>query len=165
MDIKRYVITQAVKTRENELIPIWDNNIVFDTSELYGNVITLKNKRSYEHFSLVECIYDLKTKQVEMGVELNYYPNENELEFKIGEVVLFEKSNRVLAEAKISEVVYEDYDLNIERGRKLCKYTTDRFKGVKFDVNTLYAIKDWKPFYVLDNGIKIEWSHQLYHKF
>ena len=42
MDIKRYVITQAVKTRENELIPIWDNNIVFDTSELYGNVITLK---------------------------------------------------------------------------------------------------------------------------
>ena len=108
MDIKRYVITQAVKTRENELIPIWDNNIVFDTSELYGNVITLKNKSSYEHFSLVECIYDLKTKQVEMGIELNYYPNENELEFKIGEVVLFEKSNRVLAEAKISEVVYED---------------------------------------------------------
>ena len=165
MDIKRYVITQAVKTRENELIPIWDNNIVFDTSEMYGNVITLKNKSSYEHFSLVECIYDLKTKQVEMGIELNYYPNENELEFKIGEVVLFEKSNRVLAEAKISEVVYEDYDLNIARGRKLCKYTTNRFKCVEFDPNTLYAIKGWKPFYVLDNGIKIEWSHQLYHKF
>ena len=42
------------------------SNIVFDKSELYGNVITLKNKSSYEHFSLVECIYDLKTKQVEI---------------------------------------------------------------------------------------------------
>lgn len=35
MDIKRYVIVQAVKTVENELIPIWDERLVFDKTEMY----------------------------------------------------------------------------------------------------------------------------------
>jgi len=42
MDIKRYIIIQAVKTRENELIPIWDDRIVFEKSKMYGNIIKLK---------------------------------------------------------------------------------------------------------------------------
>jgi hypothetical protein len=163
MDIKRYVVTQAVQTEENELIPIWDERIVFEKTEMYGNVISLKD--GYRHYSnLVECIYDLKTKQIEIGVELNYYPIEKDLEFKKGEVVLFEKSHRNLAEAKITKVVYEEYEMEIKRGRKLDKWWLERFKDVEIDGNTLYAIKQWKPFYILDNGIKIEWTHQLYHK-
>jgi hypothetical protein len=61
-------------------------------------------------------------------------------------------------------VVYEEYEMEIKRGRKLDKWWVERFKDIEIDDNTLYAIKKWKPFYVLDNGIKIEWSHQLYHK-
>lgn len=166
MDIKRYVVIQAIKTNENKLIPIWDERIVFEKTEMYGNTITLKDGyRSNEHFNVIECIYDLKTKQIEMGIELDHYPVEENLEFKKDEVVLFEKSHRVLAEAKISEIVYEEYDLDIKRGRKLEKYWVGKFKNIEIDSNTLYAIKQWKPFYVLDNGTKIEWSHQLHHKF
>jgi hypothetical protein len=165
MYIKRHIIVQAVKTEENELIPVWDDRIVFEKTEMYGNVISLKDVYRHGYYNLVECIYDLKTKKIEMGVELNYYPIENDLEFKKDEVVLFEKSHRILAESKIVDVVYEEYEMEIKRGRKLDKWWVERFKDIEIDGNTLYAIKKWKPFYVLDNGIKIEWSHQLYHKF
>lgn len=165
MDIKRHIIIQAIKTKENELIPIWDERIVFEETEMYGNVISLKNDYRNCYSNLIECIYDLKTKKIEIGIELNYYPIEKDLKFKKGEVVLFEKSYSNLAEAKILEVVYEEYEMEIKRGRKLDKWWVEKFKDIEIDGNSLYAIKKWKPFYVLDNGIKIEWSHQLYHKF
>ena len=164
MDIKRHILIQAIKTNENELIPIWDERIVFEKTEMYGNVISLKDDRQ-QHSHLIECIYDLKTKKIEMGIELNYYPVEIDLEFKKDEIILFEKSHRILEEAKISKVVYEEYELQIIRGRKMDKWWIKTFKDIEIDVNTLYAIKQWKPFYILDNGVKIEWSHQLYHKF
>lgn len=164
MDIKRYLTVQAIKTKNNELIPIWDERIIFEKTEMYGNVITLKDDIFRNHFNLVECIFDLKTKKLEVGIELDYYPSENDLDYKKGEVVLYEKSTRRLSEAKITEVVYEEYEMMIKRGRKLDNYWISRFKEIQFDGDTLYAMKQWKPFYVLDNGTKIEWSHQLYHK-
>lgn len=164
MDIKRYLTVQAVKTKNNELIPIWDERIVFEKTEMYGNAITLKDDRFRNHYSLVECIFDLKTKKLEVGIELDYYPSENDLEFKKGEVVLYEKSHKTLSEAKITDIVYETYEMTIKRGRKLDNYWVSRFKEYQFDGDTIYAMKQWKPFYVLDNGIKIEWLHQLYHK-
>lgn len=164
MDIKRYIITQAVITKQKEIIPIWDERIVFEKTELYGNVITLNGDYMSNHHNLVECIYDLKTKKLDVGVELNYYPDENELEFKKDENVLFQKSNRVLAEAKVLEVVYEEYVIDIRRGKNLDRWCVERFKDVGIERDTLYAIKRWKPFYILDNGIKIKWEHELYHK-
>ena len=164
MDIKRYVIVQAIKTKQNELIPIWDERIVFTKTKEVGSIITLKGEHN-EYYSVVECIYDLKTKNIELGVELNYYPNENDLEFKKDQTILFEKSHRKLAEAIISEIVYEEYEMVIKRGDKLDEYWISVFKDVEIDKNTLYCIKEWKPFYVLDNGIKIEWNYKLYHKF
>ena len=49
MDIKKYVIAQAVMTEKNELIPIWDDRLVFEKSEMYGNLI----KNRYPYHSLV----------------------------------------------------------------------------------------------------------------
>ena len=163
MEIKRHIVVQAIKTRENELIPIWDERIIFEKTEMYGNAIKLKGDYS-NHYSLTECIYDLKTKKLGVGIEFDYYPTEDNLEFKKGQVVLFEKSHRNLVEAKISEVVYEQYDLEIKKGSKLDKFWRIKFKDKIIDNNALYAIKQWKPFYVLDDGTKVEWTHQLYHK-
>lgn len=161
MDIKRHVIIQAIKTKENELIPIWDERLVFEKTEMYGNTISLKGEYGH-YYNLVECIYDLKTKKIEVGIELDYYPKN--LEFKKDEIVLFELSHRNLVEAKIVEIVFEEYEIEIKRGRKLDNYWLTIFKGVEIDENALYAIKQWKPYYVLDNGITIKWEHQLYHK-
>lgn len=165
MDIKKYVITQAVMTEKNELIPIWDDRLVFEKSEMYGNIIKNKNSNRETYNNVVECIYNLKTKQLEIGIELNYYPSEEDLEFKKDEIILFEKSNRILEESKISQIVYEEYEIQIKRGKNIDTYWIKKFNLEKIDENALYAIKNWKPYYVLDNGIKIKWSHQLYHKF
>jgi hypothetical protein len=164
MEIKRYVMTQAVITDYNTLIPIWDDEIVFEKTEMYGNVITLKGGFISGHCQIVECIYDLKTKQLEAGIEIGLYPADEDLEFKKGDVVFFEKSYRHLTEAVISEIVYEEFDLVINRGKNIDMWFVKRLKGIEIDANSLYAIKQWKPFYLLDNGIKIEYAHQLYHK-
>lgn len=164
MNITRYILTQGVKTENNIIVPIWDERIVFEKTEMYGNKITLKDDRYKEYSSLVDCIFDLKNKTLSIGIELNNYPTEKQLEFKIGEIILFEKSTRVLAEAIITDIVYEEYDLRIIKGKKMESYEIQKYKDIEIDLNCLYAIKTWKPFYILDNGKKIEWNHQLYHK-
>ena len=167
MDINRRIIVQGIKTDENVLIPLWDERLSYEKTKLFGNkiTITMSGDRREKSFNLVECVYDLKTKQIEAGIGLNYYPPNDELEFKVGEVVLVEKTHRCLIEAKIVEIVYDEYDLVIKRGKKLDKYWVNRFKHFEIDGNALYAIKQWKPFYLLDNGTKIENTYQLYHKF
>lgn len=164
MSIKRYVIIQAVKTKENQLIPIWDERIVLEEDNIFGSYLLLKEDYKHSILNLVECIYDLKTKKIEIGVELNYYPNEEDLEFKKDEIVFFEKSHRILSEAKITKIVYEEYEMEVKKGSELDKYWVEIFKDVKIDNDTLYTIKHWNPFYILNNGIKIKYSHQLYHK-
>lgn len=163
MDVKRRIIIQAIKTNDNELIPLWDERVTFEKTEDCGNGIRVKDIRGF-FFNTVECMYDLKTRTVEAGIELDVYPDEKDLEFKVEEAILFEKSSQVLTEAKIEKIVYEEYDMVIVRGRKVDKRDIERVKGIEIDNDALYAIKRWKPFYILDNGSKIEWVHQLYHK-
>ena len=94
-DVKRYVIVQAIKVSENEFIPIWDERIVFQKSEEYGNGLFLQNSIGgwgETYYQLHDCVFDLKTKKLEFGIELDYYPDENKIPFKRGETVLFEKS-------------------------------------------------------------------------
>lgn len=162
MNIERYIIVQAVKSKNNELIPVWDERVLFEKTSNCGNVITLKGDYR-EHFQLTECIFDLKTKRIETGIEISYYTPESDLAFKKDTIVLFEKSDRKLIEAKIVDILYEEYELDIKRGRKIDKWWVDKFQ-VEIEGDTLYAIKHWKPIYLLDTGDKVEWDHQLFHK-
>jgi hypothetical protein len=163
MNVQRYSIVQAVKTKDNELIPIWDERISFEKSEHYGNVLNIKDQSAAISY-VVEAVYDLKTKTLSCGIELNYYPNEKELEYKKGEDVLYEVSNRKLGQAKIVDIIFEEFDMEIIKGKKVDKYWKERFKDIDIENNKIYAIKTWKPFYVLDNGIKIDYTFKLFHK-
>ena len=163
MNIERYQIVKAINTKEG-LIPIWDSRITFQEDDVVGQSISVKGDTLFkEYFSLLDCIYDLKTRELNVGIEINVYPDENKLAFKKGESVFYEQSHKVISEAKISDIVYEEYDLKILRGKNMDDYYSARFKII-IERDTLYAIKNWKPFYVLDNGKKIIWEHQLYHK-
>lgn len=163
MDLERRIIVQAIKLKDNTLVPIWDERIVFEKTEMYGNIVKLKGEFD-THVNLIECVYDIKTKKLEVGIELDIYPSEEDLEFKKGENVFFEKSHRVLGEAVISDVIFEEYGLTIVKGKKIDKYFLNRLNDIKIEKDNLYALKQWKPFYLLDNGKKIEWEHELYHK-
>jgi len=162
MGIERYIITQGVKTKENTIIPIWDERLVFEKSE-HGNIIKMKGSDFVEYFSLIECIYDLKKKKIEIGIELNVYPIENNINFKKGEEVYFESDFRTLTCSKIKDIIYVDYELVIKKGRSFDKFEKDIEKDIEINKDSLYAIKRWKPYYELENGKIIEWEHQLYH--
>lgn len=122
MNIERYQIVKAINTKEG-LIPIWDSRITFQEDDVVGQSISVKGDTLFkEYFSLLECIYDLKTRELNVGIEINVYPDENKLAFKKGESVFYEQSHKVISEAKISDIVYEEYDLKILRGKKVLSY-------------------------------------------
>ena len=162
-EVKRYIIIKGIRLDSNEIIPIWDPRIKFDKSKDFGCSVSVDvSYKKYHNF--VDCIYDLKTKFISIGIELDYYPNKKDVQFKIGESVLHELSHRVLEDSKIKDIVFEEYDVEIKRGNKLDDWWVKRFPDVTFEPDQIYAIKSWKPFYILESGEKIKWEHQLYHK-
>jgi hypothetical protein len=160
---KRYAIVLAIKTNENELVPIWDDRVVFDEEERYGNTILLKDNR-FTSYSPIECLYDLKTKRIVPGIEVNYYPSEDGMKFNKGEIIYFETEDKSLAEAVIDEIVYELYDLEVKRGEDISFYRQGKYGISDLDIHSIYSIKHWSPIYVLNNGKRIKWEHQLYKK-
>lgn len=162
MDITRYIIIPAIIAEKNELIPIWDERIVFNNSEEYGNFITFKDR--IKHFNITECIYDLETRKIEIGIEANHYSDINKLKFKVGEQILFEKSHRILEERTIVDIIYENYDLVIQRGKNLSQWERSYIKDVEINPDLLYAIKSWLPTFVLDNDVKVNNEYDMFHK-
>ena len=151
----RYILIQAIKTNDNEIIPIWDDRIKYE-KDIDGSKSLLFNGLRY--ISSIEALFDLKTKSIILGVELNHYPSEKELTHKKGDEVMLELSHRVLSKQTIVDIVYKKYDLTIGKGSKIEWWS--RF--FHLDANTMYAIKSWKPYYVLDNGETIEYEFKLF---
>lgn len=161
--LSRYITIQAVKTKKNELIPFWDKRVKFVDSEHYGKYLELDN--GYDKYdSLVDCIYDMKTGEINAGVELNCYKTIEELKFKIGESVLLEKSHRELYETKIVDIVFEKYDLSIKKGSKFHNYEKGMFKDIAIEKDTIYSIKTWEPTYILEDGKRVDFELNLYRK-
>ena len=161
--LQRFIVIQAIKTNNNELIPIWDKRVSFEKTNDYGNVINIKD--DYHNYCiLTECVYDLKTKELSIGIELDLYPDLNKLSYKKDDIVYVEAGHHELYEAKIVDIIFEEFDLDIKRGKKLDSFYIEKFKNITIDKEAIYAIKKWKPFYKLDNGKIIEWEHELYKK-
>ena len=162
MDIKRYIEIQAFLTKTKELIPIWDERLIFEKTENYGNQISIRNTSEYG-YSLVSAIFDLKSKTISMGIELNYYPQEKEIEFKKCEIIFYEINVNTFAESKIKEIVFETYELEIVKGKKMHNfYKTALEKEIEPEM--LYSIKRWNPSFILENDVKIDSKYQLKHK-
>ena len=165
MNVTRYIKIQAVKLKDNELVPIWDSRITYEKSDNYGEMLKFDGLRN-DIFEVIECVYDLKTRTLSAGIEIDFYPSDKDKEFTIGETVYYEKigCHRKLEETSIVDILYEDYDLSIYKGKKIDKWLVEKLKDVIIDKDSMYAIKHWKPTYVLANGVKTEWSHELFHK-
>lgn len=79
--MEQKIIMSAAITPDNELIPLWDDIILFETDECGYSEITLKDNKQIS-LDIVECIYDLKDKTLSHGIELNIYPSEKDLPYK-----------------------------------------------------------------------------------
>jgi hypothetical protein len=160
MEIKRYILTQGVLLSDKTILPIWDSRITFSKSEMYGNQLNIEGERNHT-YSVVECIFDLKTKTISSGIDLDIYPNKEKLERKINDIVLFE-DNQKNTLTKIVDIIFEEYDLQIQKGKKIDNwYLNNLPKDTIIDRDSLYSLKIWKPTYVLDNGKKTIWDMYL----
>ena len=159
MELKRYILVHAILVNGTELIPIWDKRLEYQEDVDCGSVIRLRGTIN-RYYAITECVYDLKTHKLSPGVYLDYYPENNE--YAPGVTVYYEVEHRKLKEAKIVDVVYEEYEMEIVKGRKMDNWWILYFKDkTKIEVDVMYAIRKWKPYYILDNGVKIKWEHQL----
>ena len=95
-----------------------------------------------------------------MGIEVDIYPDKTN--FAKEEDVYVEVSHRKLKEAKIVDIEYNDFDLRIKKGKKLEAYANEYIENLQPD--SIYAIKHWKPTYILDDGTKIDYDYKLYSK-
>ena len=158
----RYIETKAVLDK-NELIPLWDKRITHRNTEMYGEIICYEDDYLDRSLKVVDCLFDVKKKCLVKGIELNFYPDK--LEFREGQEILHEISHRHLRKAVIKEIVYEDYELKVYQGKNIDKWLITNFKnqGINIEPKKIYAIKFWKAYYLLDNGVTIEWNHELFH--
>jgi hypothetical protein len=162
MYISENIIVKAIKTDKNELIPLWDERLTFQTSEDCGDYVRLKNDYK-KYFDFIEVVYSLKDKSLSLGIEIEIYPEIKHLEFKIGQEVYFEKTHRKIIKSKIKDIIYEDFDLTIKKGKNLDNYYTQKFKNMDIKTNDIYCIKNWKPTYLLDTDDKVDYDYKLYH--
>lgn len=160
--MERYIQIQAVNAN-GELIPFWDKRLKLCNSSDTGLSIKFNGD---EYHGFVQCTYDLKEKTLTSGVKIDCY---EEKVFQEGESVYYETDDyQCLAESKIKSIVFNNYDLHIRRGKDVKDYEIEDYikdnPGIVIEKAGLYSIKHWKPTYVLENGMEIEYSHQLYHK-
>lgn len=163
MEISRYILTQGVLLKDKTIIPIWDSRLEFVKTEMSGNTIIFVGGSADDYYrrdfhSVIECVYDLKTKTISAGIDIDIYPDLSKLEHKIDDIVLFEdKSKHSLT--KIVDIIFVEYDLQIVKGKKINNWYLNNFlKDVVINRDSLYAIKIWKPTYVFENGGKTIWS-------
>lgn len=166
MEITRRIVVQAIQTEKNELIPLWDERIEFEKTEMYGNIIKIKGSGyGTESHSVIECIYDLKTKKLSKGIDLDFYPSPDKNDYKVDEEVYYETGTfpKSLKEGKIKEIVFKDFDLRIVKGSKMESYWLKHFKGI--NPEDIYAIKVWKPYYLMEDGTLLTYNFQMNKKF
>jgi hypothetical protein len=156
-NISKFNIVKAIKTKHNEIIPIWDNIIEFHKTELYGNVIKIKGGN--DTYNLIEVIYNLETREISAGVELDIYPNITE--FAKDEIVLSEVQHSSYRIDKIIDIIFEEFEMVIQKGKKIDNNYLKDLKDIVIEPKTIYCIKVWKPTYVLESGLKTTWSHKL----
>lgn len=158
MELKRYIVVPVIITQDKTLIPLWDERVKCEKGE-YDWQAKIEGG-NWRGETVVEAIFDLKTKTLSLGTEIDYYPETKE--FKEGDTVLYEITYKEWGLSKIHQIVFEEYDLDIRRGKKLdhwAKRVVEEKGNIEKDM--IYCVKQWKPYYLLENGEVIQWDHQL----
>lgn len=157
MTATQYIEVPCIKVRDL-VIPLWDKDVKYEQIEDYGSYYTYKSMGQYYP---TYYLLNVNTKELSLGITVDSYSN---TEFKVGQEIYYRKSGQYITKTKIVDIQYLTYDLKIRRGKDLEDYEIDSLtsKGVKAELNGLYAFKYWEAHYILENGVKTKWTHELY---
>lgn len=157
MTATQYIEVPCIKVRDL-IIPLWDKDVRYEQIEDYGSYYTYKGSGQYY---LNSYVLNVNTKELSLGITVDKYCDK---EFEVGQEIYYRKSGQVITKTKIVDIQYLTYDLRIKRGKNLEDYEVDSLmeRGIKAELNGLYAFKYWEAHYILDNGIETKWTHELY---
>jgi len=155
--MKRYIIIEAFKCKQ-QIIPFWDVDLTCEFDEECGYEYYYKDTpvSSYP----VEVMFDRKTKELATGIVVEYKKPIDKLRFNIDEEVYYEVDFKTYDKSKIVEIVYEEYDDYIKRGKDFDQYELN-CHSLDVQLNMIYCTRCWKPFYKLANGKVIKYDHQM----
>lgn len=160
-DTRRFILTTALKLKDGTLIPLWDKGVGFVENDYYGNYYTYKVDKHLEEFHYpCEAIFNVETKTLSGGIEIEIYPDESEYK-KVGTSVLYEVNFKQMSIRTISKVDFSECDVEIIRGKNIDKWNRVRETHDIGD-NLLYKIKYFKPSYVLDDGTIVKSNNKFY---
>lgn len=165
-EISRYITVECVLNEKKELIPFWDSSIEYEKSEDYGKRVRIAGSIFKDYSSnWVMGLFDLRDKSLSPGIELECYPNTTD--YTVGQKVYVEVEgySRALQETFITEIVYLDYEVRIQKGKKIEKWYLQNylaFENLVLDREALYCMKLWKPAYKLANDALVEHDYRLH---
>ena len=165
---KRYIPVKCLQI-DKEFIPFW--KLTYIKHEDYGEGFYKEGGDRYNasYSSLVDCLWDSKQKKVILGNIKDYYPDADNMEFKLDEVDLheIERTHNSYKLDKVIEIVFEEYDTHISQAKKMDSWEKNRYFTVEeianMKVDDVYEIRSWKPFYKLESGTVVKWEHQMKH--
>jgi len=165
--------TFCLKVNEN-IYPFWELDFVEDKDECLNTGYKIKgsNQIYYSHH-ITPCYWDFFNKKIVFGKIKDFYPTK--LNFEKEEVILVDVEYSItgkhscLRQSKIVDIKYEDYSTEIIKIKSTENGTLIYYFG-KDNLNTLnlediYEIRNWKPWYILEDGEVIKWDHKLHHIF
>jgi hypothetical protein len=165
---KEYLLTKGIfitdeKNYPIEIVPIWDKRITYEDDYDYGPSYLFNRKRE----ELRDVLFNINTKQLSLGVEIDFY-NPSYSDFKVGDVV-YVNVKKAVYKSSIKDIVYTNYKLNIYKGKDLEDYLISKIKqqypNVQITVDGLYCIKDWTPYFLLEDNRIVKWEHELFKQF
>lgn len=161
--INKYITVPAIVTEDHKIYPLWSLDVKFiEGDEEYSHCLKIKNNYK-EYHNIKDVILNIETKELSLGIDIDIYPDKDRLEYKIGQQVLYESKRRILKHSEIKDIIYEEYESVICKGKNIEDSYYYRYVDINsIKVNDIYNFKVWKPYYVMTDGTVIKWEHQLY---
>lgn len=161
---KRFIPTQCLQVSDKDFVPFWQLDYVKD--EMCGEGFKQKDSWQVSYNKLIDCYWDTKKHVIVFGKVKNFYPEK--IAFQKDENVFVEDSHDVYYEAQIVEILFEEYETMVIKIKKKSQseikwyFTLEEQKELV--IGDIYEIRSFKPTYVLSDGRKITYDHQLKHK-
>lgn len=174
MERNNLIAVRGIITENKELIPVWDERVQYDDSEIweerFKNYTTYKYRlknSSQKSDSLSWMVLDIETKKLSLGIEIDICPKLEDLEFKEGDNIYYIEDNltKEVDETKIVSINFKVNTTDVYLGKDLEKYIFYRhIKNMKIEDALPYIVKFWKPVYNLANGVVIHSTAFFYHR-
>jgi hypothetical protein len=163
---KRYIPTKALQVKDSEFVPYW--KLKHQYHKDYGEGFIIENDYKINYNNLVDCYWDTKDHKLILGIVKDVYPEKTS--YYEEEDVFIEVDHSTYKEDKIQKIFYEEYESKIHKISSLIKHNELRWYFTKeeqknLDINAIYEIRLWKPYYILYSGEIIKWDYKLKHKY